>query len=190
MDLDLFGVTEAVMLKVRMAIAVVLLLALAGFIIWYGEWRATSAREATQARYELAIDGLKREASTRLQAETDKVLKTERVLRAAQTEIEEMGHARQEASAEFGRLLAAAVADGGRLRDPNAGRGCSGGGTAGPAAPGTGTGAQDGAQTGGLLSAQLTGLLLRLEREADAINDAYAVCRPDAMTLRSQLSPP
>ena len=79
----------------------------------------------------------------------------------------------------------------GRLRDPNAspsqgGGSCSGAVSqvAGPA----GSSPADGSQTGGLLSAELTGLLQRVQLEADAINDAYASCKSDAISIRALLS--
>lgn len=76
-------------------------------------------------------------------------------------------------------------AGGGGLRDPNAtGCGRGGAGPQGDAAAGAGGGAGDAPQAGGLLSIELERLLLRLEGEADAINRAYAACRPDAMTVR------
>lgn len=81
----------------------------------------------------------------------------------------------------------AALARAGRLRDPNAASarcGDGGGGAQGDAAASAPAGAGHPAEAGGLLSVQLSGLLQRLTREADAINAAYASCRPDALTIR------
>jgi hypothetical protein len=66
-----------------------------------------------------------------------------------------------------------------RLRDPNANSGCrrSGSSQLPGAQAGTATSSADTAQAGGVLSEQLTELLKRLTREADAINDAYISCR-------------
>lgn len=85
------------------------------------------------------------------------------------------------------------AAGGGGLRDPFATPCPRGGNTAAaPAAAGAVDRAADPTEAGGLLSAELEGLLLRLQREADEINIAYASCRPDALTLREtfkKLSP-
>jgi hypothetical protein len=48
-------------------------------------------------------------------------------------------------------------------------------------------GGEDPAEAGGLLSAELEGLLLRLEGEADEINAAYSSCRADAITVRAKI---
>lgn len=89
-------------------------------------------------------------------------------------------------SAQAERLRALAAAHDGRLRDPYQDPGCGrgGGGAQGAVAAGAGAGAADVPEAGGLLSAQLSGLLLRLQLEADAVNDAYASCRSDTMTVR------
>jgi len=75
----------------------------------------------------------------------------------------------------------------GRLRDPNQ-TGCGGGSRSAPgtdaAAPGDRAG--DGADAGGVLSADLSGLLLRLTKSADDINLAYISCRADAFAVRAQ----
>lgn len=119
-------------------------------------------------------------------------------VKAAQSALDEFRRNQEKADAikrsiiddQARRLAAAAAANGGKLRDPNA-SGCRGGGGGpegqDPARPVDG--AADAPQAGGLLSAQLSGLLQRLTREADAINDAYAVCKPDTVNLRRQLSP-
>lgn len=75
----------------------------------------------------------------------------------------------------------------GRLRDPNA-RGC------GPAPGGAARSASDcanhGAEAPGVLSAELAGLLQRLQREADDINNAYASCRTERWALQQELNKP
>lgn len=78
-------------------------------------------------------------------------------------------------SAELRRSAGAAA----RLRDPHAAA-CP----AGAVAIAPGAGPDDGAQAGGLLSAELTELLQRLTREADDINNAYASCRADSISVR------
>lgn len=86
-------------------------------------------------------------------------------------------------SAAAARQLADLAGTNKRLRDPNATPGCRNGGGAGAQTAGDGSGdrADDRAEASGLLSEQLSGLLLARIKEADAINDAYASCRPYAM---------
>lgn len=86
-------------------------------------------------------------------------------------------------SAAAARQLADLAGASKRLRDPNATPGCRSSGGAGAQAPGNVAGdrADDRAETSGLLSEQLSGLLLARIKEADAINDAYASCRPYAL---------
>lgn len=89
-------------------------------------------------------------------------------------------------AAQARRLVDAAAAHGGQLRDPNGPGGCraSPEGQGGAAA---GAGGKDPAEAGGLLSKQLSGLLARLTGEADDINAAYASCRADAVEVRRAL---
>lgn len=177
--------------KVKAILTAVVAAALVLLVLWYGEWRADAARAAESQKWELAAIRQKAQAAQILGAETRKVLEKERLLNAAQSRIEEMGRERTEIAQGYEtRLAAAAARNAGRLHDPNA-AGCRGGGAGAqdPVAARAGDRAQDGAEAGGLLSAQLTGLLQRLTREADAINDAYAVCKPDTVNLRRQLSP-
>lgn len=178
--------------QVRIVITGIVLAALALGVIWYGEWRADAVRAQVTQAYEDKILRLKVDAAKRLAEEVRITLDLERQLNTAASRLEAMGHERKLLSAGYEKRLAdLAARNDGRLRDPNA-TGCRGGGgaTAPAAAAGADAGAGDGTEAGGLLSADLSGLLLRLQREADTINDAYAVCRPDALNLRSQLSPP
>jgi hypothetical protein len=75
----------------------------------------------------------------------------------------------------------------GRLRDPHA-AGCGAGGSSTPSAAASAPGDRpaDQPEAGGLLSADLSGLLQRITREADDINAAYASCRADAYAVRSR----
>ena len=178
-------------------IAGVLALALITSVLGYGEWRAHQATKATEQRYELAIGRLKTEAASKLSDETREVLRLERALSTMTQELEKLNAQRQKDTLAAERRLAdAAARNGGRQRDPHA-TGC-GGGSGGPekaVAAGAAAGAGDGAGTSGLLSGQLSGLLQRLQQRADAINDAYAICRQDAINIRTpddqllQLSP-
>jgi hypothetical protein len=86
------------------------------------------------------------------------------------------------------RLAAlAAASPGGQLRDPNAGRGCGRAGPEGGAATPAGNREEHPAEAGGLLSAQLSGLLVRLTGEADDINAAYESARADALMCRAAM---
>lgn len=81
----------------------------------------------------------------------------------------------------------AALARAGRLRDPNAviaRCGNGGGGAQGDPAATANAGAADSAEADGLLSVDLSALLLRITREADEIDAAYASCRADALSVR------
>lgn len=184
--------TDAAMLKFKVIAGLLLLAGLAVGVVWYGEWRADAEVAKVTSRYELAIGKQKLEAGRLLRDAGDNALRLERELNTAHARLEEMGNDRIQMASVYERRLAAAAA-GGRLRDPNAAR-CGGGG-GGPAAPGAAAavaGEGDRSEAGGLLSKELTGLLQRLTREADTLNDAYAVCRQDSIDLRAslQLSPP
>lgn len=161
-------------------------LALITGFVGYGELRASQAEEATSARYEAAIAQLKVKAAGELAAETRKVLEAERRLAAAVAAQEDQDAKNRNTVADLQRRLRAAAGAGQRLRDPNAaGCGSGGGGAASAAAAHADDRAADAPETGGLLSAQLTGLLERLTREADEINAAYISCRADAQAVRA-----
>jgi hypothetical protein len=138
-------------------------------------------------RWQQATDEMKAKARDKLAAETAKAGKATDELRKFKDAQELKDAQASKTVADLRQRLAAVP--GGRLRDPNA-PGCGGGGS-GPQAKDT-PGAQhsdpDGTQTGGLLSAELTGLLQRLQSEADEINIAYAACRGDSRALRQQLN--
>ncbi|APW38452.1 hypothetical protein RD110_15625 [Rhodoferax koreense] len=129
-----------------------------------------------------AIERNKGEAAQKLAAESERVRNAERALQA-QKDAQEIRDAQAKTvSDDLRQKLRTAAGPAGRLRDPNAPT-CTGGGSGGAGAEGAAPGhpadrPADGAETGGLLSTDLTGLLQRLTREADAINDAYASCKP------------
>lgn len=139
------------------------------------------------ARWQQATDKLKTEARAKLAAETAKADKATDELRKFKDAQELKDAQARKTVADLRQRLAAVP--GGRLRDPNA-PGCGSGGSDPQAkdSPGTQHSDPDGTQAGGLLSAELTGLLQRLQSEADEINIAYAACRPDARALRQQLN--
>lgn len=139
--------------------------------------------------YTAAIDKLKADAATALATETTKTRAAEQALATAKHTQEMRDAKHTQTIAALADRLRAAAGPAGRLHDPNATAaecGGGGGGPSGDTAPATAAGAADRAQAGGLLSAELTELLWRLAREADDINAAYASCRADASTVRSQ----
>jgi hypothetical protein len=164
-------------------------------VVW---WSAESDLKATAASLETTKAALSQLTGKVAQQKVDAKARYDALLAerdALQKRIDQQRHEQEIKDAQHKKLIAAANArlhdlaarNDGRLRDPNAeGAGCgrSGGGAEGSAAAGPGSGAGDAAQAGGLLSVQLSGLLQRLEDEADAINRAYSFCRSDAMTVR------
>lgn len=171
-----------VLLSVVATIAVVAGL-IFGYITWANHQQKIGEDRAT-ARYNQAIDKQKKAAAETLAKETARALAAERTLQDLKNR-QEVQDAKNQKERERLAARLRDLADGnGRLRDPNAGRGECGGGADGadPATAGNRPG--HGTETGGLLSADLSGLLRRLQREADEINDAYASCRADAMAVR------
>lgn len=135
--------------------------------------------------YQGKIDQQKLTAAGVLATETEKTSKAERSLADAKNTQELKDEEHKTTVAGLAAQLRARAGAGGRLRDPNATRcGSSGGGAASPAAGTPSASTDDAAQAGGLLSAELTGLLQRQATEADAINNAYASCRADSISLR------
>lgn len=136
-----------------------------------------------------ATEALKVQAASDLAAETAKTRTAEQALQAI-TNTQNLKDASHEKTvADLSARLQRAAGPAGRLRDPNAtagGCGAGGGGAQGATTSAAGDRTADGAETGGLLSEQLTGLLQRTQREADAINDAYASCRATAIADRAQ----
>lgn len=171
-------------LLIRIA-AVLALLAALFFGEQYIEGRGY---DRAKAEDKAAIETVKREAAVTLASETSKVRSAEQALQTV-TDFQNLkDHDHGKTVADLSdRLRRAAGGPAGRLRDPHA-TGCGAGSSSpqgeAPSAPGDRP--ADGAETGGLLSADLTGLLQRLTREADDINAAYASCRADAYTVRSQ----
>jgi hypothetical protein len=156
---------------------------------------AVSEKNVAVANFEqLAhnVQAQKAAANRLLQSLTEQVHSLEAALKDWHTkqEIKDANDAKV-ISDQAARLRAlAAASPGGQLRDPNA-TGCRRGGAGpdGKAAAAPGGGASDGAEGAGLLSAQLSGLLLRLTGEADLVNRAYAACRADAYTVRGLPAP-
>lgn len=132
-----------------------------------------------------AINKQKAEAATTLATETNKALQAERALSHLKNlqELQDADH--QKTVAGLSARLRDLAGPAGRLRDPNA-AGCGGGGSGAPgeAAPTPGGRPADPAEAGGLLSADLSGLLQRIQLEADVVNNAYTSCRADAFAVR------
>lgn len=163
----------------------VLAAALALALLGYGYQSSVASgaqRRAAEAREQLTGERLRHEKA--LGEQTAIVLQKTNELNAAHAALESANEDRRRTSAEVQRRLAAAALAG-RLRDPNAAA-CGGAAASATAAP-AGSGAEGGAEAGGLFSAAATRLLQRITREADEINDAYAACRPDALSIREKL---
>lgn len=150
-----------------------------------------SSEKADHSQTKVTMAENKAKASKMLADETGLVLALERKLADKTTELEKAHAEKRAVTTDYERRLRSAAGPAGRLRDPNA-KGCGRGGESAASTPASGpvSGPTDPAQADGLLSAQLTGLLQRLTREADDINDAYATCRADALNLRALLAPP
>lgn len=163
--------------------AVVALLVLLFFGEQYIERRGYD-RAMSEAQAQ--IEGSKRAAADRLALEIQKTRAAEQALQTFKNDQELKDAQHQQTVAALTDRLRGLADPAGRLRDPNAARCGPGSGRPQddpPAAPGGRPG--DPAEAGGLLSAQLSGLLQRLTREADDINVAYASCRADAYAVRS-----
>lgn len=168
-------------LFVKAAIAIVLVLALLLGL------RQVDQRGYNRAMAEAtaATNALKVEAAATLASETAKARTAEQALQAIKNtqELHDADH--QKTVANLSDRLRRLAGPAGRLRDPHS-AGCGGGSGSAPGTSATAASdrADDQTQTGGLLSASLSGLLSRLQREADTINIAYASCRTDAYAVR------
>lgn len=137
------------------------------------------------------IEAQKTAATQMLAEETAKTRAAEKTLQEKINQQEIKDEKNQKTVAALSGRLRVLAGPAGRLRDPNAsstGCGGGGGGTTGAIATADGGGAADPAETGGLLSADLSGLLQRLIREADDINAAYISCRVDTSSVRGILT--
>lgn len=174
--------------QVKIIAALLAIIALDAAVLAYGHRQYTKGVQHTTDRYERVIKTKDAEAATTLADETEKTRLLERSLQAARTNQELKDATNQKTVADLSDRLRRAAGPALRLRDPNATAGCwpGGGGAAGTATAAAGDRPADAAEAGGLLSAELTGLLQRLQREADDINAAYSSCRADAFAVRAQ----
>ena len=138
-----------------------------------------------QAECQAATNKLKADAAAELASLTAKTRSAEQALQDLKNTQELQDATHQKTVADLSSRLRNLAGADGRLRDPHA-AGCGDGGSnaTGEAATAAGDSANDTTQTGGLLSADLSGLLQRLQLEADTINVAYASCRADAFAVR------
>jgi hypothetical protein len=148
----------------------------------YVERLGASKQAATD---QVRVDQLKQAATAELLALTNGAQALGTALQKTVTDQNLKDADHEKTLANLSTKLRAAM----RLRDPHA-VGC-GGSSGGPPSPATGpadSSPADGSQTAGLLSAELSGLLQRLQSEADNVNAAYASCKSDAISIRALLS--
>jgi hypothetical protein len=151
--------------------------ALAALVAGYFAW-AAHERGVGAAPYIAAIEKQKVEAAVTLKVLTEQVQVKEKALNDFTNSRNENDATNEGAIAVLADRLHAS-----RLRDPNQ-TGCSGAAPGPQAAASAAVGGGNAAEAGGLLSAELSGLLTRLTREADTVNAAYISCRADAYEVR------
>ncbi len=173
-------------IQLKIIAFLVSVLALGAAFLGFGHYQYLKGVRVTKATYEAAIEKKKAEAATLLATETAKTRTAEQALQAF-TDSQNLKDANHEKTiTDLSTRLRVLAGPAGRLRDPHA-TGCGGGGDSaqGAVASAPGDRPADGAEAGGLLSAELSGLLQRLQLEADTINVAYASCRADALAVRA-----
>ncbi|MGJ7529871.1 hypothetical protein [Variovorax sp. GB1P17] len=133
-----------------------------------------------------AIKTQKDEAAATLRTLNASVLAQQKTIDAAHAAQEQKDAANVQVVAGLQQGLHDALTSrGGRMCNPAAaGRGSGSGGAAGQATSSVEAGAADRPQAGGVLSADAQGLLGRLMKEADDVNNAYASCKADASVVR------
>lgn len=138
-----------------------------------------------------AIKTQKSEAAAMLRTLNASVLAQQKTVDAAHAAQEQQDAKNVQVVAGLQQGLHDALATrGNRLCNPApTGRGSGGGGAAGQVAANASTGAADPAQASGLLSTDAQGLLGRLMKEADDVNNAYASCKADGVTVRGLNAP-
>ena len=172
------------MLQYKLIAYAIAFAAIVAAVLGYGHYQYRKGVTITTATYEAALTRQKLEAATTLATETAKVAAVTQRLNDTLHKQEIQDATNQATVAKYQADLRRMADSAGRLRDPNAGRGCSRGSPQGDIATSAGDRAGDGAEAGGLLSKELSGLLLKLTAEADEINLAYASCRADTISVR------
>ncbi len=166
-------------LSALLAGVLVVILAIGG-----ASWKAYDAGEAHQASLDgAALQKQKDEAARTLLAETNRANAAERKMASNVHDAEVKSELDSHAIDDLAGKLRVASGSNNRLRDPNARPGSCGSGPQGAYPVATGNRQLDGTETPGLLSTELTGLLQRVTREADDINNAYTACRGERLTL-------
>lgn len=156
----------------------------AAYAAWADHQQGIGAK-AERAIWIGAVDKQRDEARKQIDAANARVVAAENAASVARNAQNLKDAQNAKITSELERKLLVA----GRLRDPNVPR-CGNGGAASGAAsafsPGTGT--NDIPEAPGLLSADLSGLLRTVTREADEVNLAYIASRADADQLRVLLA--
>lgn len=178
---------------------------IAGYFYWQDHQRGLGAEEQRKVDAQ-AIQTLKDNAARSMALETAKVEAVSKTLRAVVDAQEIQNVKNERTSQETGRKLRDALI-GGRLRDPNAESGRSGGCPEGaasplalnsagnetssagvlPAAP-AGLLSREVAPPEGLLSRKFTDLLIEITDQADEINNAYISCREWAESIHDKVN--
>lgn len=154
--------------------------------LFYAEQRIEQrGYQRATSEFSTAIEAQKNKASQLLAMEAVRASAAEAALQAFKNQQELKDATHEKTVANLADRLHRLAGPAGRLLDPNApGCGAGGAGTQGDTAAAPGDRAADDAQAGGLLSKELSGLLQRLQLEADTINIAYASCRSDTYAVR------
>lgn len=169
------------------AIALALALGYGGVMHLERDTAVKAKNEAIGAKQQIEgqLKQQKVDAAKLLHDLTDKVLAQQKELndahQAQEIESEKRRNDSKAASVALGTL---AARNGGRLRDPNAGRGSCGAGPASAAAASSADRAGDTAAASGVLSEPLSRLLQWVADDAQRQADAYAVCREDSLGIR------
>ena len=177
------------MLQYKLIAYAIALAAIVAAVLGYGHYQYRKGVTITTATYEAALTRQKLEAATTLATETAKVAAVTQRLNDTLHNQEIQDATNQATVAKYQADLRRMADSSGRLRDPNAGRGCGCDSAQGDIATSASAGAADRAEAGGLLSKELSGLLLKLTADADEVNIAYASCRADALNVRELLRP-
>ena len=174
------GLYTKIALTLGLAAAVIF-----GYLSWEKHQQGIGYQEA-KTFYTGEMEKQKAADAETLRIETGKVRESEAALNTFKNEQELKDGKSKTKVAELERSLRLAARDG-RLRDPDA-KAC---GERDPAqskdSTDPGNRLDDGSEAGGVFSKGATGLLLRLTKEADDVNAAYASCREDSLNLREVL---
>lgn len=160
------------------------MLALMALAALYGHAQYLKGVKLTTLKYETAIAKQKDAASQKLAEVTTQVAVKEHSLQVAKDnqDIKDAQHAK--IVSNLSSKLRNAINTTGGLCDSSAGRGIRSGGASGAISGNANGSTNDAAHGDGILSADFAQLLEQLTRKADDINNAYASCRADAISIR------